>query len=89
MDNFSKEQEADFIKYLKDNGAGWWHMINNSWLVSSHSNDVTKESIRSELQKNFKGTLIVLNVTDSANWCGYGQTKDFEWLKANWDTENA
>ena len=85
ISHFSKDQEENFIKYLKEHNSGWWHIINNFWLVSSNSPLVTKESIREELKKDFNGTLIVLDTTGSGGWTGFGQTKDFEWMKNNWD----
>lgn len=88
LSGLSKEHEEEFSKYLTDKGAGYWHMITNFWLVSSHDNTVTKESIRTELQKNSSGPLIVLDVTNSAEWCGFGETKDFDWMKNNWDNHS-
>ena len=85
VNNFTKDQEDNLIKYLTDNGAGWWHMIHNFWLISSNNSDVTKESIRDVITKGFNGTLIIIDITNSSDWAGYGQKKDFDWMKVNWD----
>ena len=83
--SLTSKQEEEFVKYLTDNGAGYWHRTNDFWLVNSNSTDVTKETIRAELQKNFNGTMIVIDVTNSSDWAGFGVTKDFDWMKNNWD----
>jgi hypothetical protein len=35
VDTASDKQDDEFLKWLKEKGAGWWHWLSNSWLIAN------------------------------------------------------
>jgi len=66
----------DAIKAL---GNGWWHYLNNIWLISSSSAAVTiREKLAAHVEDD--GALFVISL--GANWAAHNLSPDgLEWLR--------
>lgn len=90
INNASNDQEKAFVQYIKAKNFGWWHWINNTWLIIDYDGKSSAAEIRTDAKDIFVGehTLIIEITGDSDTWAGYGSNKDgtsmFEWLKKNW-----
>ena len=83
-DNFSVAERDKITNYVKGKYA-YWHWISNVWLLSTSKDDVTTESIRDEVKDLVnRGTILVINASDSQGWSGFGQKKKFEWMHSAW-----
>jgi len=85
-DNMSWEDENEFVSFLKDKKCGWWHWIENFWIIESDNDSITPKVIIDKLQKiNPNVKKIALKVKDPIPWAGYGpetnSAKMFDWLK--------
>ena len=83
-DNFSVEERDKITNHFKGKYA-YWHWISNVWLLSTSKDGVTTESIRDEVKDLVnRGTILVINASDSQGWSGFGQKKKFEWMHSTW-----
>ena len=92
VDPTSKEQEKQFIEYLRGRGCGRWHWINNFWLVTDPSGKVTAKELRDELMRIApEARILVLPVTPTRGWSGKGprgpEKNMFDWLRNNWEED--
>lgn len=94
VDNTTLEQEQAFIAYIKEEGFGWWHYINNSWLLTINS-DIKASDIRDELKEIFEdefNLVIELRGDTDDTWAGFGPSSNkrdmFKWLKTTWRKKN-
>src|SRR5688572_20483209 len=66
---------------------GWWHWIDNLWLVVDPYDTTTCEAIRDELQKIApRARKIVLEVVP-VTWAGAGPREPqdmFQWIRDEW-----
>ena len=90
VDSNIDKQNDSFIKFIKENGLGWWHWIDNFWLLVSANKDLNTTKIREAVNESFPGSYcLVIEFTGNPNdWSGFGpKTKDrdmFSWLHRNW-----
>ena len=90
LDSSTKAQNEEFVKYIRDNGYGWWHWIDNFWLLTSSSGELTAEKLRDDLGEIYPGVhKIVLELRgDNDIWSGFGPKSEnknmFTWLKKYW-----
>lgn len=94
IDNTTNEQDEKFLEYIKENGFGWWHYLNNSWLLTSYK-DFTVNKIRDDLNKIYEGeTKLIIELRGNTNdtWAGFGpqgETRNmFTWLKETWNKKD-
>lgn len=91
VNNSNENQNTEFLKYIKDNGFGWWHYINNSWLLTTNKN-FTANELRDVVRKIFNdeyNLIIELKGDTNDTWSGFGPNSDkknmFKWLKEIWN----
>lgn len=90
--NTTKDQDDEFLNYIKDNGMSWWRYVGNFWLLIDHKENKSIYEIRDDIQKILPGVHhIVLDITgaEHGEWAGYGPNKEpnnmFQWLHDTWD----
>lgn len=90
LDSETPEQEKEFVEYLRSNGCGWWHWINNTWMIVDSKGEQTASRLRDDLDKIFPAVrkiVFELRGTDDT-WSGFGPTGKeqnmFNWIKKNW-----
>lgn len=86
----NQEQEKSFIAYLNRNNCGWWHWLENSWLIVDLSGILTPDIIRDEVNKISPNSYsLVVEVPMNKNWSGFGPNSEnsnmFKWLHESWD----
>jgi hypothetical protein len=84
-----KDSENNFIEYVKSNGFGWWHWIDNFWLLTTNNSTITAEDIQQNIDSgNGFNRNLVIEIEGSISWHGFGPAKTdnnmFEWIKNNW-----
>lgn len=93
VDSSTPEQAEKLGEYIKNNGLGWWHWLNNFWLLTDQYGKKTASDIRSDLKDIFPGVhLLVLQIDrEGDTWSGFGPSGDkkdmFAWLKSTWDKD--
>ncbi|KTS27614.1 hypothetical protein [Pantoea stewartii] len=93
LNSSSVEQNEKFKKFINENGLGWWHWIENFWLLTDPKGKFTASDIRDKLNEIFpKVRCIVLSIDNEENsWSGYGPTSEkknmFNWIRDSWDKD--
>lgn len=88
--NISKEEEMNFVQFIKDNKLSWWHWISNMWLLVDSSGQMTASILRNKICELYsRNRVMVIELgEDKDTWSGFGPTKPknmFDWVKRNWD----
>jgi hypothetical protein len=91
VNSSTKQQEDDFIAFIKAEGFGYWHWLNNSWLLISHSSHHTAPFVREKVMKffpNVNNMVLQFNEDGELHWNGFGpgsgEHNMFEWMHKNW-----
>lgn len=94
IDSANQAQENAFIDFIKVEGFGYWHWLNNSWLLTSHNSQHTAKFIGDKMQTIFPNVNhMVLRFDDDGMkyWGGFGPAeKDrdmFKWMHENWSKD--
>jgi len=84
----SNDQQSKFTEYTKSNGFGWWHWIDNFWLLTVFGHDeITTEVIRDALIDIAPGARsIVMEIVQDKDWSGNGVVgkEMFKWMRDTW-----
>jgi hypothetical protein len=88
----SSDDQTKFVEFLRKEGMGWWHWIDEVWLITSRSESVSAEQIRDYLHGLKTGTrCVVFEIDEDKSWAGFGPNKApqdmFAWLKTTWKQE--
>jgi hypothetical protein len=92
VDALTKEQEKEFVEYLRGRKCGWWHWIDNFWLITNSASDLSLSEIRDELLRIAPEVRVfVLDMSDPKRWIGQGPKSDernmFSWLQKTWNSD--
>ena len=84
-DTMSKEQETAFLEYIKSNRFGWWHWLDNFWIISSSKKTLRSSMIRDAIDDAVPGlNNLVIKIENVKSWAGHGPSVEdndmFEWL---------
>jgi hypothetical protein len=89
IEGLTPDYEKKFLAYIKENNWGWWHRIDNVWLITDYKETVSVREIRDFLLSlGAPGAVgIVVPVTDD-DWAGLGPKaslkETFKWLHDYW-----
>lgn len=90
LNSSSKEQNDEFLDWLKEQNTGWWHWLSNSWLISNSRGHLSAQEIRNKLNEIYRGSnnLVLELGEDYDTWSGFGPKGEdknmFGWIKKNW-----
>ena len=93
LNSSTKEQNLELQKFITENGLGWWHWIDNFWLLTDQNGKLTARDIRDKLGEIYPSVrCIVLSLDkDNDTWSGFGPNSSeknmFNWLKETWDKD--
>jgi hypothetical protein len=75
-----------FITFLKATKLGWWHYINNVWLISDKKEKLESKVLRDKVVEIYSAKYcIVIEIGDDRDtWSGFGAKGMFDWLKLHW-----
>ena len=85
--DLSAEESKSFFNWLKENDCGWWHWIDNCWLVYNEETwGITAQKLRDALVKAAPAkNCLVLEIDEPITWAGFGPTSKernmFRWIK--------
>lgn len=88
LDNSTKEQNEKFVDFINEKGYGWWHWIDNFWIIDT-SSKLTAVELRNELGELYPNInkLVIELKNNNFTWAGYGPSNEnnnmFDWLKRN------
>jgi len=84
----TKDDEKSFIEFFKERGMGWWHRIDNVWLIATSKDDIGAAEIRDFLHNIKDSRVSIVSEVDVSTWAGFGpkSTVDetFSWVERNW-----
>lgn len=81
----STEDEKNFIEYLRTNRLGWWHWLNNFWLIVDKHDNITAANLRDELKKYSGFRRGIVMQVEKVTWAGFrDDPKMFDWVKSTW-----
>lgn len=87
IDSSNNEINDKIIQYAKDNKFGWWHWIQDFWILSTYR-EVDAATIRNDLNEITLNRKLILEVKEPGSWAGRGPNSDdenmFTWIKENW-----
>ena len=92
VNGLSKDDEQKFLGFIRENGWGWWHRIDNFWMIIDRKDQSSTEQIRDFLMP-LSGTIgIVIEVPDTSNsWHGFAPEasleKVFSWVHVTWPND--
>jgi hypothetical protein len=91
-DDLTADQEREFIAFLREHRASWWHRLQNFWLIDDPGR-LSPISIRDKIADEIApGTdCLVFSIKGDTHWAGFGPTAEkksmFAWLNKNWQSE--
>jgi hypothetical protein len=84
------EQNKAFLQKINEAGAGWWHWINNFWLIADWKGQFSVAELRDLIKELYPGAdmiVIELNEYDDT-WASYGPERAgrsmSKWLRETW-----
>jgi hypothetical protein len=90
LDKSTKEQNDQFLNYLRKHRLGWWHWLTNSWLLSDSAGTLSASIIRDEVKRIYGGVnhFVIELRRDGEAWSGFGPKAQkrnmFTWIHRNW-----
>ena len=84
------EEDQTFIAFLKDEKVGWWHWMDNLWLITTSKEHFTASYIRDKIIELYESDrILVIELKDGKDtWSGKGPNSEdknmFKWLKTAW-----
>lgn len=86
----SREQEERFLAYFKDKGYGWWHWLDNAWLIAMVDKTIEVGDLRDKLNEIAPSVHKLVMEVSPVSWSGYGPSGEernmFDWLHRNWSS---
>lgn len=89
VDSSTPEQEQAFREWIA--GRGWWHWLNNFWLIADSSGEMTASEILDRVRgcyPNVDCVVLELRPDGTDTWAAFGPYSDkrnmFNWLRRNW-----
>ena len=78
---------TNYIQRLhKQHGVGWWHWVDNVWLISDRLGQIASIGLRDEIRKivGSEATILVFQVSE-ADWTAYAPKGSHDWFRESWD----
>lgn len=87
-EGMSPEQQKAWLEFIKEKGLGWWHWIDNLWLLVDRPEEMTTATLRDQITEKFGATkCIVIEIEPGGTWSGLGPSSPkpmFKWIKETW-----
>ena len=89
VEGLNEKEEEAILDALRDCGCGWWHWIENIWLIEHPSDEMRAAEIRKLVKDRLEGNnnVVVLRIS-CTDWATYGpesEERSFaKWLKEHW-----
>jgi hypothetical protein len=90
LNSSTEEQDKLLREFIAENKFGWWHWLNNVWLLFSWDSMLSAVDIRNKIDAIYpevRNLVLELNA-EFDTWAGFGPSSPeqnmFKWLKENW-----
>jgi hypothetical protein len=91
INGIKKDDEKDFIEFLRSKNILWWHWIEGCWLLVDESDEDNKIVIRDYLKElESSRRCLIFEIENTGNWIGFGPKTPknmFSWLKSTWKNQ--
>lgn len=90
VDSSTKEQNNALVEFIRKNSLGWWHWLENFWLLTDFRGNFSAKQIRHVINETHpKVYCIVIELNEHGDtWSGWGPRSDdrnmFKWLNETW-----
>jgi hypothetical protein len=90
VEGLDAKQESRFRDYINKESFGWWHWINNVWLLTTNDEAVSTEEIRRHIQSlNSNARCLVFEFPEDITWSATATVNAkgksmTEWLLTTW-----
>jgi len=90
LNESTSEQDKEFIKYIKSEKIGWWHWIDNLWMLRTTNEKISAQSLRDKIGEIYPSVrIMVFELGEKRDtWSGRGPKTEeknmFTWIKKNW-----
>ena len=89
LDKATKTEKELVTESLRGTSHGWWHWMDNVWIVLDGSGVATAVSWRDHIQNLIPETgrrILVLEIEPGA-WAGRGPKEGHDWFHENWKSD--
>jgi len=88
VDGLTASKSKSFREYLGSLG-GWWHWIENFWLLITENEDVAVDKIRDQAKALGANRVVVFEFPEEVDWTTSGPRNSKgrpmgDWLKTTW-----
>lgn len=89
IDNTDSDKDDKFIEFVKEEKLGWWHYLNNSWLIKT-SKEIRAKDLRDKVREIYNENCLVIEIREDGadTWSGFGPKGEnrnmFTWIHKNW-----
>jgi hypothetical protein len=88
QNDHSPRQQERMMEFVKKNGFGWWHWVDNVWVLVDGSGTWTCPLLRDAFNNIFP-SVHKLVLEGGRSWAGFGPSKPpidwFTWMRENWE----
>ena len=87
----SKAQNDAFLQAIKEKNVGYWHWLDNTWLITNSSGALSASELISMVKSTHPGIYCLVTEIHSSGttWAGFGPKSEeknmFKWLHENWN----
>jgi len=90
LNSSTKDQDEAFQKIIHENGWGWWHWVDNFWIVTSSSTELGSQELYKKVQVAYPGVrMLISEMENVSTWWGFGPNSEeknmFKWLFDYWN----
>jgi hypothetical protein len=91
-EGLTKEGQNSLVEFFRERKLGWWHYIDNFWLVYDRTDTLTSDELRDTIVK-FRPSgnpVFVMQIGKPITWHGQkpkAKEKMFDWIKGNWSKD--
>ncbi len=89
INDSTKDQDELFLEYIGTNNFGWWHWIDNFWLLVDSEGKITAKELHNNVMRIYSNNFnFVMEVKEIPAWWAYGAKEEhrnmFTWIEEHW-----
>lgn len=91
FEDLDDTQREQITKYVKEFSVGWWHHMQNIWIVNTDkSAKQLVDEVKPFIPAGLHGRTLVFRLPElgTREWAGFGPPKWYEWLYSNYAEAN-
>lgn len=88
IDGETSNDVSAIKEYVGNQKFGWWHWIDNVWLLTTSNPEIKATDIRDAIRKLSESKWVIVIEVNSVTWAAYGpETSErsmSKWIKEHW-----